>query len=338
MKKFLRTLFALTLVAALAACSTTKNESEVENNESETTSEETEAPESIKLMNYNGAGEAVEVEYPYNPKKIAVMDYAALDILDAIGATDAIVGVSKGSSIDYIAEYMNNDYLLNLGTIKTADLEAVMEAEPDVIFIGGRLSSIYDDLAAIAPVYLVKTDAELGVYESTIKNATAIASMFGKEDQVAELAASYESRIAALKSAAEGKSAVLGMVTSGGFNVLGNTGRCSLIVNEVGFTNAGAEYADSASKESAHGNEASFEFLVSANPDYIFALDRDAAIGTEGAQLASEVLDNELVNSTEAAKNGNVVVLEHSNIWYTAEGGITALGLMLEDLEATLIK
>ena len=67
-------------------------------------------------------------------------------------------------------------------------------------------------------------------------------------------------------------------------------------------------------------------------------MDRDAAIGTNGAQLAAEVLDNELINQTEAAKNGNVVVLEHSNVWYTAEGGITALGIMLSDLENALLK
>ena len=67
-------------------------------------------------------------------------------------------------------------------------------------------------------------------------------------------------------------------------------------------------------------------------------MDRDATIGTEGAQLAAEVLDNELINKTDAAQNGNVIVLEHSNVWYTAEGGVTALGVMLSDLENTLLE
>lgn len=38
-----------------------------------------------------------------------------------------------------------------------------------------------------------------------------------------------------------------------------------------------------------HGNESSFETIVSLGPDYIFVMDRDVAIGTEDAQLAQEI-------------------------------------------------
>ena len=118
------------------------------------------------------------------------------------------------------------------------------------------------------------------------------------------------------------------MVTSGGFNVLGNDGRCSLIGREIGFTNTGV---DADISTSTHGNEASFEFVVQKNPDYIFVMDRDAAIGTEGAQFAKEVVKNELVTDTDAYKNGRIVYLAHPAVWYTAEGGISALDMMLID-------
>ena len=65
-------------------------------------------------------------------------------------------------------------------------------------------------------------------------------------------------------------------------------------------------------------------------------MDRDAAIGTDGAQLAKDIMENELVMGTDAYKNGNVVYLEHPAVWYTAEGGISALDLMLQDLESVL--
>ena len=77
---------------------------------------------------------------------------------------------------------------------------------------------------------------------------------------------------------------------------------------------------------------------VAQNPDYIFVMDRDRAIGTEGVQLAQEIMENELVMSTDAYKNGNIVYLEHPAVWYTAEGGITALDVMLQDLESTLLE
>ena len=209
-----------------------------------------------------------------------------------------------------------------------------MECEPEVIFIGGRLSSYYDELIKIAPVYMVYTDSEAGVAASTAMNAKNIASLFGLEDQVDSLLSAYDARIQALQAAAEGQTAIVGMVNAGGFGLLGNDGRCSIIGRELGFENIGV---DANVSTSTHGNEASFEFVLNANPDYIFVMDRDAAIGSEGAQLASEVMDNELVNKTAAAQNGHVVVLEHSNVWYTAEGGITALGIMLSDLESALL-
>lgn len=344
MRKILSILLAGVIAFSMTACSSTANDNSTTLSEtsgaSETasTSEETSAPETpafVTLTTRNGAGETVEVEFPYDPQRLAVMDLAALDILDNIGYGDRIVGVSKGSSIDYLQDYLTDDNLFNLGNVKEADMEAVMESDPEIIFIGGRMSAMYDELVKIAPVYIVYTDTEKGVVESTAMNAKNIAALFGVEDQVDALVNDYNSRIEALQAVAEGKTAIVGMVNAGGFGLLGNDGRCSIIGNEIGFENVGV---DADIDTSAHGNEASFEFVLSKNPDYIFAMDRDAAIGTQGAQLAAEVLDNELVNKTDAAQNGNVVVLEHSNVWYTAEGGITALGVMLSDLESFLEK
>lgn len=110
---------------------------------------------------------------------------------------------------------------------------------------------------------------------------------------------------------------------------------CTIIGREVGFTNVGV---DAQIDTSTHGNEASFEFIVEKNPEYIFVMDRDAAIGTEGAKLAREILENELVMGTDCYKNGNIVYLAHPAVRYTAEGGITALDLMLQDLENELLK
>lgn len=326
MCKIFSVLLAGVMMISMAVCGNTANNDAAS---SDTTAQR------VTLTTKNGAGEMVEIDFPSDPKRLAVMDLGALDILDNIGYGERIVGVSKGSSIDYLQDYLANDALLYLGTVKEADMEALMESEPDIIFIGGRMSAMYDELVKIAPVYMVYTDTQIGVVESTAVNAKNIASLFGAEDKVDELMADYSTRIDALKAVAEGKTAIVGMVNAGGFGLLGNDGRCSIIGREIGFENVGV---DADVDTSSHGNEASFEFVLSKNPDYIFAMDRDAAIGTEGARLAAEVLDNELIHKTDAAQNGNVIVLEHSNVWYTAEGGITALGVMLSDLEGTLLR
>ena len=67
-------------------------------------------------------------------------------------------------------------------------------------------------------------------------------------------------------------------------------------------------------------------------------MDRDAAIGTDSAKLAQEIMENELVKGTDAYKNGHIVYLAHPAVWYTVEGEITALDFMLQDLETALLQ
>lgn len=340
-RNLLALMLCLVMVFSLAACTSTNDNNTAEEPETEETApaetpveEEVEVRTSVTITTLNGAKESIELEVPYNPERIAVMELASLDILDNLGFGDRVVGVSKGSTIDYLQTYIANDDIANLGTIKEADLEAVMACEPDVIFIGGRLSSYYDELIQIAPVVFIATDTEAGLVQSVNNNAMTIASMFGAEDAVTELMNGFEARITALQAVAQGKTAMVGMVTSGSFNVLGNDGRCSIIGNEIGFENIGII---DESETSTHGNESSFELIVELNPDYIFCMDRDAAIATEGAQTAQEIMENELVMQTDAYQNGNIVYLAHPNVWYTAEGGVTALDVMLADLESALL-
>lgn len=403
--------FTLTAVMALslAACGnsagSTESSTAVSSTESSTAAEsavsstnaggsnegaetlEEKTPDTVVVTGFNGSSEEVQVEVPYDPQRVVVVDYANLDILDNLGLGDRVVGV-PGISLDYLKSYAEKDGVAVVGTVKTPDLEAIMACEPDVIFMAGRAAEYYDDLCEIAPVVRLISDTDLGLVETVRKNAALIASIFGEEDQVDALLTQYDSRIAALAEKAEGKTTLLGMCTTGSFNLLGNDGRCSLIVNEIGFENIGAEAAttggserggdgghssggergssaegaegaDSAGRSKnhgsdteetkgagasernsgstpTHGNEASFELVVDLDPDYIFVMDRDAAIGTNGAQLAQEIMENELVMSTRAYQDGHLVILEHSGIWYTAEGGITALGIMLDDLETAL--
>ena len=300
MKKLTTLVLALAMVFGLAACG---------NKNSGTTSKEdtnkTEKPKTVTIKSFNANNEETDLEVPYDAQRIAVMDMAALDILDSLGLGDRVVG-SSSTSLDYLQEYVTNDEIADLGTIKEADMEAVMSCEPDVIFIGGRLAQSYDALSEIAPVVYLSTDTEIGLVKSVEKNAKTIASMFGLEDDVKDLMDGYDARIEKLKAFAEGKTAIIGMCTSGGFNVLGNDGRCALIGNEVGFENIGV---DANVDTSTHGNEASFEFVVEKNPDYIFVLDRDAAIGTDGAQLAKDIMENELIMGTDAYKDGKIHVV-----------------------------
>ena len=264
---------------------------------------------------------------------LMLLGMATAALAEAAPETVTITSLNAATTtLAYLQAYVPGDTIANLGTIKEADLEAVMACEPDVIFIGGRLSASYDALSEIAPVVFLSTDTEIGVVESVRNTAATIASMFGLEAQVDELMAGFDARIEALAAFAEGKNAIVGLCTSGSFNILGSDGRCSIISVEIGFDNLG-----DGDVTATHGNESSFELVVELDPDYMFVLDRDAAIGTDGAQLAKEIVENELVMDTDVYKDGHIVYLANPTVWYTAEGGITALDIMLSDLEGALL-
>ena len=192
MKKFLTLALAAALAMSMTACGSETTETTAASTaagtaasgEAETGAEsqgETgEAPETVTITSLDGSGQEIQLEVPYDPQRIAILDMPSLDILDNLGLGDRVVG-SASTSLDYLQEYVTNESIENLGTIKEADMEAVMACEPDIIFIGGRLSASYDALSEIAPVVYLATDTELGVVASVEKNATTIASLFGLE-------------------------------------------------------------------------------------------------------------------------------------------------------------
>lgn len=323
MKKLITLLLAMIMVLSLAACGNSAQNTEAQND-----------VKTITVECVNAESEKIELEVPYDPQRIVVLDVACLDILTSLGLEDRIVGTTS-ATLDYLEEYTTAEGVTNLGTVKTFDLEAVMECEPDLIFMGGRGSDYYADLSEIAPTIRIVTDSEIGLVESVTVHAKEIASIFGQEDEVDEKVAGFESRIEKLQEFAEGKNMILGMCSGGGFSVMGDTGRCSIIGTEIGFDNIGVkDDVDTAT----HGDEASFEYIVEKNPQYIFVMDRDAATGNkDGNKTAKEIMENELVMSTDAYKNGNMIILENPAAWYTGEGGITALDIMLQDLENALL-
>jgi len=323
MNKFLKLGLVFLTSGVIASC----NNQEVEEDKKE-------EKKTVTISSFNASKEKIDLEVPFNPERVAILDLASLDVLDSLNLGDRVVG-STSNSIEYLQDYLpGTNNISNLGTIKSADLVEVAACEPDIIFIGGRLSKVYDDLSKIAPTVYLSTDSTIGVFESTKSIATTIASIFGKEEEVSTMFSDYSSRINSIKTKYEGKKALIGMYSGNTFNVLGNDGRCSLIGNEMGFTNI-----KNGDITPTHGDEASWESIVSLNPEYMFVMDRNSAIGqTDGTTPVKDAIENALIKTLDVYKNNNIVYLDHSNIWYTAEGGVKALDYMIKDIETYLMK
>lgn len=344
MKKVLSLILAFATVFCMAACGNTTANNNDSGNESNITTEnnvtEESKPETITIQALNANKEMTDVEVPYDPKRIAILDMPALDIVDALGMGDRIVGSTK-VTIEYLTDYNpddSNGSIINLGTVKTADLEKVAACEPDIIFIGGRLSSIYADLEAIAPVVYLAVDYEKGVVESTKYNAKTIASIFGKEAEVDAMFTDFQPRIDALKAVLNEKNVLLGMYNSNTLGLMDTQSQLNMIANELGANNLGETVGEV--DKATHGEEASWETIITLNPEYMFILDRSTATGTaeEGVLGVREVMENDLIKELDVYKNNKIIYfIDHANVWYTSTGGIQALDTMLADLESRVL-
>lgn len=328
MKKLTAIILALTMALSLAACAT------------ETIETTNDKPEIVTIQALNANKEMTDIEVPYDPQRIAILDMPALDIVDALGLGDRIVG-SAQVTIEYLTDYNPDDSdgaIMNLGTVKTADLEKVAACEPDIIFIGGRLSSVYADLETIAPVVYLAVDYEKGIVESTRQNAKTIASIFGLEERVDAMFDGFQPRIDALNAVLKGRDILLAMYNNNAMSIMDTQSQLNILAAELGGKNLGETVGDA--EKATHGEDASWETIINLNPEYIFVLDRSTATGAaeEGILGAQEVIENELIRELDCYKEGKIIYLiRHANVWYTSTGGVQALDTMLSDLEAALL-
>lgn len=283
----------------------------------------------VTISAFDANGEKINVEVPKNPSNVAVLDLATLDTIDALGKGDSIKGFSKGSILPGKEAYYENDEIKNLGNVKEVDLEELVALKPEIIFIGGRLRNQYDNLSKIAPVVFMTLNSKEDPFECTKENILEIAKIYDAVDIANDKLNAYEARLKEVKTKSNDASALVLLVTKGDISLLGDNGRGSMITLDGGFANLTKE------DSSTHGKSVSFETILDLNPDYIFVLDRDSAINAEGAKLAKDILDNEIIHKTNAYMNDKIIYLNPS-VWYLAEGGLEALDTMISDIESAV--
>ncbi len=345
MKKIITLILAGVLAVSMVACSAPTEEAaaptedstapaseSTEESTEETTEEEPATAGTVVIQTVNATDELIDVEYMLDPQRIVVLNYQTLDFLDAMGLGDRIVGtIGDPTMSEHLVKYYEDPDIVQLGGMKDYDLEAVMSLQPDVIFSSDRTASHYDDLSVIAPVFCAFVDYEAGYMNSYKDLAARHSAMFGLTDEVDTIIAGYEERIAAINAfATEGEvaTALLGLVTGGEYNALGNGGRCSIITNEMGFNNLDAD------QDVNHGDIASTDLILQQNPDYLFVLDKDVAVGDEVSTTAEDlILGDQIIQQTTAYQNENIVFLTPGNNWYLVDGGITALDAMIKCIE-----
>ncbi len=265
-----------------------------------------------------------------NPERIIVFDYGTLDALDFAGIEVTALG-KAGKLPEHLEKYQSDDYPA-AGTLHEPDFETVNDLEPDLILISARAASAYEELSKIAPtVYIAMPTA--GYLETFEKNIDILSQIFPDQADLftEQLASIHETAAAVSEKVQEnGYTALVIMSNDGEISVFGLGSRFAIVYDDFGFT-----VSDESIEQSTHGQSATFEYVAEQNPDFLFVIDRSAAVGAEGSTGAAQLLDNELINGTEAAQNGRIVYLNPSN-WYVVAGGVNSTTAMAAEIAAAV--
>lgn len=278
------------------------------------------APTEVTVTHAQG-----ETVVPYDPQTVVVFDLGALDNLDAMGVEAA--GVPEMANLpDHLSAYAEDT---KVGTLFEPDYEQVNALEPDLIIVGGRSAPVYGELSELAPTIDMTVDSTDFV-TSFGEQLTSLAEVFGEREWAQEQLDELDTRIASVSESAGDAGTGLIVMTSGGeVTAYGPGSRFGLIHDVLGVTPAVEDVEDA-----AHGDAVSFEFILEAEPDHLFVLDRDATIGESG-EAAEVVLDNELVAQTPAWEDGNVHYLDGST-WYLVPTGLRSVQAMIDEIEAAV--
>lgn len=269
-----------------------------------------------------------ETKLPDVPQKVITFDLSSLDTLDTLGVK--VTGVPTIKMQDYLSKYAADDYI-KVGTLFEPDYEAVNAAQPDLIIVGGRSAAQYAELAKIAPTIDLTADAANFV-KSSEDNIRTLANIFGKDKEAEEALTKLNAKKDELKAlTAKSGTGLLILTTGGKMSAYGPGSRFGVLYGEFGVKPAADDI-----KPGGHGQPISFEYILEKNPDWLYVIDRDAAIGREGV-AAEKFLDNAVIAQTNAWKNKQVIYLDGS-AWYLNASGLTSMEKIVDQLITGLKK
>jgi len=267
-----------------------------------------------------------ETKVKKNPEKVVVFDFGSLDTLDKLGIDP--IALPKTNIPKYLEKYEDEKYE-NVGSLKEPDFEKIHSLKPDLIIISGRQSELYDQFKEIAPTIFLGVDTE-NYMESFESNAKTIGQIFGKEDEVNKELTAIEDSIKALNekaSSLDGKSLVV-LANEGKVSAYGPKSRFGIIHDVFGFAPV-----DDTLEVSTHGQGISFEYIVEKNPEYLFVIDRGAAV--DGESSGKQIVENDMVEKTNAFKNDHIIYLD-PDFWYLSGGGLESVASMIKEVEGAV--
>lgn len=270
-----------------------------------------------------------ETSIPKTPKKVVVFNTATLDTMDALGIP--VVGVPQTNSHlpPILAKYKSADYQ-NVGGLSEPNYELLSQLNPDLIIAGGRAVDSYGRLSELAPTLALDVDMSR-FYESLMERTLLLGKIFNKEKEAQALVTEFTTKVESVKKQAENEGeAMVIMINGGKLSSFGPKSRFGFVFDALGFKHS----PKLPKNEGRHGNVVSPELLLEINPDWLFVISRDSAIGTAAEGSAKQILDNPIIQKTNAWKKNQIIYLD-SNTLYIA-GGFQSYMQMMDQISREL--
>lgn len=243
-----------------------------------------------------------EIVLQERPERIAVLHPLYMDYFFALGTPPIASGSAESALKDFatLQPYAGTAEIIDLGSGRDLNLEAIMATSPDVIVtFKGHIDANYDELSKIAPV--VQID-----YGDTWEQATMLcAQIIGKEREAEQLIQDTREMIAKTKeklSDLKDKSfALLRVDSKANFTAQG-------VKNTVYYNEATGFGLLKPEKYPEDSQTLSLEALSEMNPDYII-IQHDPRVA-EAAVQEKETMA--VWKSLKAVKNDHVLFFDGS--------------------------
>ncbi|WP_426703720.1 siderophore ABC transporter substrate-binding protein [Staphylococcus shinii] len=271
------------------------------------------------------------VEVPVNPKRVVVMDYGALDVMQQLKLENHIVAIAKGQGASFLPDRLKsfkNSKYINLGNPGQPNYDELAKSKPDVIFASFRQAhtKTLEEMKKAAPnAKIVFISPQNDDYIASIKNNTKnIGKIFEKQKEAKKLVTQLDDKVAETKKRVGDESVLFLNVDNKGLKTYGSTGRFGGFLNQ----DLGIKHADKQMKANSSGILISNEYLNEINPDKLFVIDRTKKANGQSKTIPQS-LQNDVIKNSKAIKNDDVTLFE-ANSWFFGEGGI---GLTIDQLK-----
>lgn len=265
-----------------------------------------------------------EVEVPVNPETVVALDNTVFDTLADWNIE--LAAAPKGVLGSVWPEYTDNPEVADVGNHREPNLEVIVAAQPDLIIGGYRFGDYYDEIKAQNPeAVIIEIAPRDGEDEFTeLKRQTEIlGQIFDHEAEATALTDALDTAVADAQEAYNGSDSVMAVNTSAGKIGYIAPGVGRALGPVFGALDLVPALEVEGASDDHQGDDISVEAIAASNPEWIFALDRDAAFAPADREAGS-VPATELITQSEALKNvpavqnGRIVVLDSN--FYLTEG------------------